>query len=158
MSPQESKETLEQNRLILQSIKDFDVQIKENRNNIDSMHQKVDSLAKDLDDLVTLYEIVSEQMNPFVGLSKVTKKRLDNLENISNRVDELFQRLDTMENSEVLSVQPQNQPTVQQTPSNPDIDNVDLEKIIELSFNEMFLDSQIDTVIDRYIENLNTGM
>jgi archaellum component FlaC len=58
---------------------------------------KVDSLSKDLDDLVSLYEIVSEQMNPFVGLSKVTKKRIDALENFTKEIEDLKSRLDIIE-------------------------------------------------------------
>ena len=70
-----SREGLEQKRAILQSIKDFDFQIKKNQEEITAVNNKLDAVSKDLDDLVSLYEIVSEQMNPFVGLSKVTKKR-----------------------------------------------------------------------------------
>ena len=57
----------------------------------------MESLSKDLDDLVSLYEIVSEQMNPFVGLSKVTKKRLDALENITTEVDALKNKMGDIE-------------------------------------------------------------
>ena len=57
----------------------------------------MESLSKDLDDLVSLYEIVSEQMNPFVGLSKVTKKRLDALENITAEVDALKTKMGDFE-------------------------------------------------------------
>ena len=92
-----SKETLEQKRAILQSIKDFDFQIKKNQEDINSVNQKLDSVSKDLDDLVSLYEIVSEQMNPFVGLSKVTKKRIDALENFTKEIDELKNRMGDLE-------------------------------------------------------------
>lgn len=54
-------------------------------------------MSKDLDDLVSLYEIVSEQMNPFVGLSKVTKKRLDALENFTREIDTLKERTAELE-------------------------------------------------------------
>ncbi len=80
-------------------MKDFDFQIKKNQEDITSIHQKVESLSKDLDDLVSLYEIVSEQMNPFVGLSKVTKKRLDALENIIKEVDGVKTRVGDLESN-----------------------------------------------------------
>jgi archaellum component FlaC len=78
-------------------LKDFDFQIKKNQEEITNMNEKVESLSKDLDDLVSLYEIVSEQMNPFVGLSKVTKKRLDALENIIKEVDGVKNRIGDLE-------------------------------------------------------------
>ncbi|MBN1861851.1 MAG: hypothetical protein JW840_10385 [Candidatus Thermoplasmatota archaeon] len=92
-----AREELEQRRNILQNMKDFDFQIKKNQEDITTITNKVESLSKDLDDLVSLYEIVSEQMNPFVGLSKVTKKRLDALENIIKEVDGVKTKLGDLE-------------------------------------------------------------
>jgi len=92
-----SRESLEQKRAILQSIKDFDFQIKKNQEDVTGVNQKLDGMSKDLDDLVSLYEIVSEQMNPFVGLSKVTKKRLDALENFTKEIDMLKDRTGELE-------------------------------------------------------------
>jgi archaellum component FlaC len=94
-----SREELEQRRNILQNMKDFDFQIKKNQEEITNIYEKVESLSKDLDDLVSLYEIVSEQMNPFVGLSKVTKKRLDALENIIKEVDGVKTRIGDLEST-----------------------------------------------------------
>lgn len=92
-----AREELEQRRNILQNMKDFDFQIKKNQEDITTISNKVESLSKDLDDLVSLYEIVSEQMNPFVGLSKVTKKRLDALENIIKEVDGVKTKIGDLE-------------------------------------------------------------
>ena len=94
-----AREELEQRRTILQNLKDFDFQIKKNQEEITNINGKVESLSKDLDDLVSLYEIVSEQMNPFVGLSKVTKKRLDALENIIKEVDGVKTRMGDLESN-----------------------------------------------------------
>jgi len=93
----DTREGLEQKRAVLQSIKDFDFQIKKNQEEITDLNKKLDSVSKDLDDLVSLYEIVSEQMNPFVGLSKVTKKRLDSLENFTHEIDTLKERTAELE-------------------------------------------------------------
>ena len=92
-----TRESLEQKRAILQSIKDFDFQIKKNQEELTLLNRKVDNVVKDLDDLVSLYEIVSEQMNPFVGLSKVTKKRIDALENFTKEIDLLKERTNELE-------------------------------------------------------------
>jgi len=91
------RESLEQKRAIFQSIKDFDFLIKKNQEDIGEINQKLESLTKDLDDLVSLYEIVSEQMNPFVGLSKVTKKRIDALENFTKEIEDLKERTGELE-------------------------------------------------------------
>jgi len=91
------KESLEQKRAILQNIKDFDFQIKKNQEDLGGINKKIDGMSKDLDDLVSLYEIVSEQMNPFVGLSKVTKKRLDALENFTREIEALKERTGELE-------------------------------------------------------------
>ena len=98
-----SREGLEQKRAILQSIKDFDFQIKKNQEEITAVNTKLDAVSKDLDDLVSLYEIVSEQMNPFVGLSKVTKKRLDALETFTKEIDDLKNRVGDIESFAVRS-------------------------------------------------------
>ncbi len=92
-----SRDDLEQRRNMLQSIKDFDFQIKKNQEDIGKMIEKLDGLTKDLDDLVSLYEIVSEQMNPFVGLSKVTKKRIDALENFTKEIEDIKIRMGDVE-------------------------------------------------------------
>ena len=96
-SEESARDTLEQKRAVLQSIKDFDFQIKKNQEEISGINQKLDSVTKDLDDLVSLYEIVSEQMNPFVGLSKVTKKRIDALENFTKEIEDLKERTGELE-------------------------------------------------------------
>jgi hypothetical protein len=92
-----ARDELEQRRTILQNMKDFDFQIKKNQEDVTNLNEKVENLSKDLDDLVSLYEIVSEQMNPFVGLSKVTKKRLDALENFTKEVDMVKTRIGDLE-------------------------------------------------------------
>jgi flagellar protein FlaC len=145
------REALEQRRAVLQSIKDFDFQIKKNRDDIGNITKKMDALSKDLDDLVSLYEIVSEQMNPFVGISKVTKKRLDMLENFTKSIDELRQRLDTIESGGIMIQHPvisDNKDISDQLSDN------ELDKIIEMSIGQISVDNKIDNIIDEFIETL----
>jgi len=161
IAPASTREELEQKRAILQRIKDFDFQIKKNQQDINAVGEKITALSKDLDDLVSLYEIVSEQMNPFVGLSKVTKKRLESLENITKEVDTLKDKLSTIEaNNSIQSLQHEQPPTVE--PSYElDLSDHDMDRIIEMSFSEIIPDSQvgnsIDDAIDVFIENLKAG-
>jgi len=165
-----TRDSLEQKRAILQSIKDFDFQIKKNSEEITSIHKKLESVSKDLDDLVSLYEIVSEQMNPFVGLSKVTKKRIDALENFTKEIDELKERVGEIESfaenagadfAEIKAVQ--NTATVakpSEKNSNTSVNiteefsNNDLDVIIEKTFHDINIDLVIDNLINEFIENL----
>lgn len=160
-APASTREELEQKRAILQRIKDFDFQIKKNQQDINSIGEKITSLSKDLDDLVSLYEIVSEQMNPFVGLSKVTKKRLESLENITQELDTLKEKLSTIEMGGAIHTIQQEQPTTVQPSFEMDLSDQDMEKIIEMSFSELNpetnVETQIDSAIDVFIENLKAG-
>jgi archaeal flagellar protein FlaC len=151
-------------------MKDFDFQIKKNQEDITSIHQKVESLSKDLDDLVSLYEIVSEQMNPFVGLSKVTKKRLDALENIIKEVDGVKTRVGDLEsnlekngvsvkNSLPLDAQqPSKEPQMKQeavlvttTSQNaPETKPVP----IQAASTETLNDNELDTLLNKSLESL----
>jgi len=156
-----SRETLEQKRALLQNIKDFDFQIKKNQQDIDGITNKLGSLSKDLDDLVSLYEIVSEQMNPFVGLSKVTKKRLDALENFTKEMDLLNVRLGDLESFAVqagakLERHGQEQ-TMPITKMSGELSDNDLDTIIEQSLMALSVDQKIDVAIDEFIESLKGG-
>ncbi len=162
-----TRESLEQKRAILQSIKDFDFQIKKNSEDINSLNQKLDSISKDLDDLVSLYEIVSEQMNPFVGLSKVTKKRIEALENFTKEIEDLKNRMGDLEsfaeitgaNLENIKLQPRESSNNNTDKNTKDIlskslPESELDDIIEKSLNELSLDKEIDIEIENFIESL----
>ncbi|MBS3778395.1 MAG: hypothetical protein KGY50_03775, partial [Candidatus Thermoplasmatota archaeon] len=146
---------------ILQRIKDFDFQIKKNQQDINAVGEKITALSKDLDDLVSLYEIVSEQMNPFVGLSKVTKKRLESLENITREVDTLKEKLSTIESGGAIQTMQQEQSSTVEPSFELDLSDQEMDQIIEMSFSEITPDSSvnnpIDDAIDVFIENLKAG-
>lgn len=159
------REALEQKRAILQSIKDFDFQIKKNQEELTLLNNRVDSVLKDLDDLVSLYEIVSEQMNPFVGLSKVTKKRIDALENFTREVGEIKERMGDLESfaertgsnfAEIKALRRKTS-TDKKDDMNKELGDLsaeDLDVIIEKSFGEINADRKIDVAIDEFIENI----
>lgn len=165
-----TRESLEQKRAILQSIKDFDFQIKKNTEEITSIHKKLESVSKDLDDLVSLYEIVSEQMNPFVGLSKVTKKRIDALENFTKEIDDLKERMGEIESftekagvdfAEIKALKDTSEKdnmeiNISTTPVkiSEGLSANDLDFIIEQSFHEINMDLKIEVLINEFIENL----
>jgi flagellar protein FlaC len=161
-----TREDLEQRRNILQNLKDFDFQIKKNQEDISQAMSKLDSLGKDLDDLVSLYEIVSEQMNPFVGLSKVTKKRIDALEHYTQELEEVKTRMGDLEsilekNKLMLGgmqKHAQKRQTTGQPPSSlenreEELSNKDINKILEKSFDALLSDQKVDSIIDEFVES-----
>jgi len=165
-----TRESLEQKRAILQSIKDFDFQIKKNSEEITSIHKKLESVSKDLDDLVSLYEIVSEQMNPFVGLSKVTKKRIDALENFTKEIDDLKERMGDVESftekaggdfAEIKAMKAttpkdsiDEKKSVEPEKISDDFSTDDFDFIIEQSLHDINIEFEIDSIINEFIENL----
>ncbi|MEA3457883.1 MAG: flagella accessory protein C [Candidatus Thermoplasmatota archaeon] len=154
----------EQNVAVLQGMKDFDFQIKKNQGGITDINQKLDSVTRDLDDLVSLYEIVSEQMNPFVGLSKVTKKRIDALENFTREVETLKSRVGDMESfaERVGANLNENQEQISTLSNKEHSKNVseevmgknDIDSIVEESLNALTSEEKVDLIIDEFIENL----
>jgi len=157
-------ESPRQDTAVLQGMKDFDFQIKKNQGGITNLNQKLDSVTRDLDDLVSLYEIVSEQMNPFVGLSKVTKKRIDALENFTREVETLKSRVGDMESfaeragANLNENQEQISTLVNEGHSKNVSEKVigknDVDSIVEESLNALTAEEKIDLIIDEFIENL----
>lgn len=155
-----------QDSAVLQSIKDFDFQIKKNQDGVTNLNEKLDAVTRDLDDLVSLYEIVSEQMNPFVGLSKVTKKRIDALENFTREVETLQTRIGDLESfAERAGVnlggdREQTSKLVDEeysknVPEKLIEGDIDLDSIVEESLNALTTDEKVDLIIDEFIESLN---
>jgi len=114
--------------------------IRTHEEEINKLAKTVEQLALDLDDLVSLYEIVSEQMNPFVGLSKVTKKRLDTLENFIAEIETLKTRMDDFETQYQKTISTQPTFTQQKAPTaRPNINPPKATKNPEISSDEFDL-------------------
>jgi flagellar protein FlaC len=155
-----SKDEAKQTRDILQSMKDFDYKIMKNQEEIGKLFEKLDGLSNDLDDLVSLYEIVSEQMNPFVGLSKVTKKRIDTLENFTPEIDSLKTRIGDLESilektatSTGETVDNSFSPSVIQNIGEP-LSDEDVDYIVNSSFEVLFTEQNIDNMINEFLLSL----
>ena len=139
-----SREALEQKRALLQRIKDFDLQIKKNQQDINDVSDKMNAISKDLDDLVSLYEIVSEQMNPFVGLSKVTKKRLESFETIHKELGEIKEKISIIEsggNFDLSDVEPTDE---LDSEINPTLEPVTPETELEAEISEEQTESELE--------------
>lgn len=152
----EEKPVSSQNqRAVLQHIKEFDFQIKKNQEDIHNIHDKIANLTKDLDDLVSLYEIVSEQMNPFVGISKVTKKRLDMLDNITKSVQNYEHRLDQLEmviNTKKPKIE---EKTTEEMSPDTKKEEMDYDQIIEEAIKKSTMEDTIEYLVEEYINNIN---
>ncbi len=158
-------ETLEQQRALMQSIKDFDYQIKKNNEEIKNLKEQVETISKDLDDLVSLYEIVSEQMNPFVGLSKVTKQRIEALENFTTEIQALKTRIEELEisigkmppSSEEKTEESIPSPTEPQTatPKENIATDVNLDDAVERAIEALAFEEKLDEVIDNFLNEIN---
>ena len=154
------KGALELKREILQRIKDFDFQIKKNHEEIENLNQRLVSVTKDLDDLVSLYEIVSEQMNPFVGLSSVTKKRIEALENYTTEIESVKQRLSELEAFAERYGAKLKKPKVKQEKIQEieiKLSDEEIDEIIEETFEELSIYPEVDEIIDIFLENIKTG-
>ena len=159
-------EALEQQRALMQSIKDFDYQIKKNNEEIKNLKEQIETISKDLDDLVSLYEIVSEQMNPFVGLSKVTKQRLEALENFTKDIQELRTRIEELEisigkmppqSSEKKTEESAPSPTESQTatPKENIATDVNLDNAVERAIEALAFEEKLDEVIDNFLNEID---
>ena len=120
---------------------------------IKELENKVASLSEDVDDLISLYEIVSVEMNPFVGLSKITRKRLDALANIDKKFESLKQRLEELEATIASGVPHQKNEEF----SEAFYSTVNIDDVIEEALDYIFEKSRIDEIIDGYIEDLKVG-
>jgi archaellum component FlaC len=166
-----AREDLEQRRTILQNMKDFDFQIKKNQEDVTKLLEKVENLSKDLDDLVSLYEIVSEQMNPFVGLSKVTKKRIDALENFTKEVDSVKTRIGDLESvieknglnagggitPTVVKPSSETKKTVSDVPAQPIVTTVastQVSTVMQPTTGQHLTDREMDEILSKSLEAL----
>ena len=147
--------------------------IRTHEEEINKLSKTVEQLALDLDDLVSLYEIVSEQMNPFVGLSKVTKKRLDTLENFIAELETLKTRMDDFETQQQNTIaspptpNPQKAPTARpnitppKTTKNPDIssDEFDLlfNETLDIISEKKNVDEALQELLEQKLPNQQEG-
>jgi len=153
------KKELEDKREYLKAFKDFDLRINENKEKIEQMIEKINSLSGDLDDLVSLYEIVSEQMNPFVGLSKVTKERIDALENFTSEIKGLHERMEKLESNQGFSYPGEGERhminnTPEENPREPETCVCMPSKNLEKNCDSLCSDEELDFILDESFRTL----
>ena len=170
------KKDLEQKKDYLKNIKEFSFRINENKEQIQQLTDKVNTIVGDLDDLVSLYEIVSEQMNPFVGLSRVTKKRIEALEHFSDDIEDLKTKMmqlesdfDTISNTKELPTKiTKNIPLLKENKEKEDqllvkiphhtqtndISEAEIDLILEETLNTITMSHSIEDEITHFLDKL----
>ncbi len=137
--------------LVDKQLAKLETEIAKNRDMIKNLEERVETINKDLDDLVSLYEIVSEQMNPFVGLSKVTKKRLEALEKLTEEFDKIKSRLDDLELL-VGKIPPSG--AVKTGEDTEKKYTGDIDKVMDTSISALAIENEIDAFIDNFLEEI----
>ena len=66
-----------------------DVSINNLKRELGDLREELTKLDDSLKDMMALYEIVSAQINPFVGSSKVTSLSIERLDEMEKRIEEL---------------------------------------------------------------------
>jgi flagellar protein FlaC len=145
-TPESREESYDDEKNLSQIVRRNEILTKE-------LEKKVASLSEDVDDLISLYEIVSIEMNPFVGLSKITRGRLDALDHIDKEFESLKARLEELEASIAsgASVNQKNNYVAE------DIDlKINVDDIIEEALDYIIEKNRIDEIIDEFIDDLKT--
>ncbi|KAA0009052.1 MAG: hypothetical protein FE037_02420 [Thermoplasmata archaeon] len=153
-APPQTQETTTpavQTPLMDKQLAKLETEIAKNREMIKNLEEKVETINKDLDDLVSLYEIVSEQMNPFVGLSKVTRKRLEALEKLTEEFDKIKSRLDDLE---ILVGKVPASGAVKTEGSTEARYTEEIDKMMDTSISALVIESEIETFIDKFLEEV----
>ena len=153
-TPRQTQETTTptiQPPLVDKQLAKLETEIAKNRDMIKNLEERVETINKDLDDLVSLYEIVSEQMNPFVGLSKVTKKRLEALEKLTEEFDKIKSRLDDLELL-VGKIPPSG--AVKTGEDTEKKYTGDIDKVMDTSISALAIENEIDAFIDNFLEEI----
>ena len=148
-TPESREESYDDEKNLSQIVRRNEILTKE-------LEKKVASLSEDVDDLISLYEIVSIEMNPFVGLSKITRGRLDALDHIDKEFESLKARLEELEASIASGVAVNVNQKNNYVTEDFDL-KINVDDIIEGALGYIIEKSIIDDIIDEFIDNLRTG-
>lgn len=75
----------------------IDVSLNNLKREIDGLRNDLMRMDDSMKDMMTLYEVVSAQINPFVGTSKVTALSVERLDRIERKLEELEDLLDNIQ-------------------------------------------------------------
>ncbi len=75
----------------------IDVSLNNLKREIDGLRNDIQRIDDSMKDMMTLYEVVSAQINPFVGTSKVTALSVERLDRMEKKLEELEELLDNIQ-------------------------------------------------------------
>ncbi|RLG26562.1 flagellar protein C, partial [Methanosarcinales archaeon] len=70
----------------------------------DEIKNRIAQVDTKLIDMLSLYEVVANQVNPFVGLSKVTTANIEKLERLQQQVETMENEMISIENDLRISI------------------------------------------------------
>ena len=74
----------------------IDISINGLRRDIDSIREEIQKIDESMRDIMALYEVVSAQINPFVGSSKVTSLSVERIEALEKAVEEIENQISSI--------------------------------------------------------------
>ncbi|CAB3288801.1 Putative flagella-related protein C [Methanocaldococcus lauensis] len=80
----------------------FESSINNLRKENENIRVELDKINESLQDIMALYEVVSNQINPFIGVSKITATSLEKLERLESEYKRLKKTIDELTNDLVI--------------------------------------------------------
>lgn len=64
----------------------------------DELRDSIHKINENFQDVMSLYEVVSNQVNPFIGTSKITSNTIENIEKLENETEYLKTKVEGLHN------------------------------------------------------------
>ncbi len=72
----------------------IDISVNNLKKELDELRNEISRIDGNIQDIMMLYEVVSSQVNPFIGISKVTAVSMEKLERLEKTVEKLSRTVD----------------------------------------------------------------
>ena len=63
----------------------------------ETLRESIDKINENFQDIMALYEVVSNQINPFIGISKITAASMEKLEKLEHETKILRKKIDELQ-------------------------------------------------------------
>ncbi|HIP15626.1 MAG TPA: flagellar protein C [Methanothermococcus okinawensis] len=68
----------------------------------ETLRESIDKINENFQDIMALYEVVSNQINPFIGISKITAASMEKLEKLEYETKILRKKIDELQKDVVI--------------------------------------------------------
>lgn len=68
----------------------------------ETLRESIDKINENFQDIMALYEVVSNQINPFIGISKITATSMEKLEKLEYETKILRKKIDELQKDVVI--------------------------------------------------------